>query len=190
MSKYLIIFGTKEGQTARISDRINEIFRQRGHTADVYDARKIPSGFKFEGYSGALIGSSIHMGQYSSSVIRFARQYKSRLDSIPSVFFSVSMQAASATPEERAQLDPWIQKFFNKCGWHPKTYESFAGRLAYTQYGWFTKWLMKQINRSKDPEHAVDTSHDIEYTNWDQVTTFANDFIDKNQGNPNIGASE
>jgi menaquinone-dependent protoporphyrinogen oxidase len=187
MSKYLIVYGTKEGQTAKISDRIGEIVRQRGHKVDIHDARKIPSTFKFEGYSGAIIGSSIHMGQYSSPVIQFAKQYKSQLEGVPSTFFSVSMQAASATPEQRAQLDPWIQKFLNKCGWHPKTYESFAGRLAYTQYGWFTKWLIKTINRSKDPEHAGDTSHDIEYTNWDQVTKFANDFIDSTQNTPNEG---
>ena len=120
MSKYLIVYGTKEGQTAKISDRIGEVFRQRGHTVDIHDARKIPSTFKFEGYSGALIGSSIHIGQYSSPVIQFAKQYKSQLEGVPSTFFSVSMQAASATPEERARLDPWIQKFFNKCDWHPK----------------------------------------------------------------------
>ena len=190
MSKYLIVYGTKEGQTARISDRIGGVFRQRGHSADIYDARKIPAGFKFEGYSGAVIGSSVHMGQYSSPVQQFVKRYKAQLDRVPSTFFSVSMQAASPTPEERTKLDPWIQKFLDKCDWHPKSQESFAGRLAYTQYGWFTKWIMKMINRSKDPEHAGDTSHDIEYTNWDQVTKFANDFVDRTQGNSNIGTTE
>lgn len=190
MSKYLIVYGTKEGQTAKVSDRIGEVLRQRGHTVDIFDASKIPSSFKFEGYSGVLLGSSVHMGQYSSPVAQFAKLYKSKLEDVPSTFFSVSMQAASPTEDQRAQLDPFVQKFFNKCNWHPESYESFAGKLAYTQYGWFTKWLMKTINRSNDPEHAGDTSHDIEYTNWDQVTKFANEFIDSTQNPSNAAADQ
>jgi len=184
MSKLLIVYGTKEGQTAKISSRIGEIFRERGYSADTYDAGKIPSSFKFEGYAGVVIGSSVHMGQYSKSVIQFAQTYKTQLKNVPSTFFSVSMQAASPTPEQRAAIDPWVQNFFKKSDWHPKVYESFAGTLAYTQYGWFMKLVMKTINFSKDPEHAGDTSHDIEYTNWDQVTRFANDFVDKSVSSP------
>lgn len=184
MSKFLIVYGTKEGQTAKISSRIGEIFRERGYSADTYDACKIPPSFKFEGYAGALVGSSVHMGQYSKSVIQFASTYKTQLKGVPSTFFSVSMQAASPTPEQRAAIDPWVQNFFKKCGWHPKEYENFAGKLAYTQYGWFMKFVMRTINLSKDPEHAGDTSHDIEYTDWNQVAKFANDFIDKSINNP------
>src|SRR5437762_3287184 len=126
MSNYLIAYGTKEGQTAKIANKIGEIIRQRGFQTEIYDAAKLPSNFRFDGYNGALVGSSIHMLQWSSPALQFARRHKTQLDKVPSAFFSVSMTAASATQEERSKLDPYVQKFFNKSGWHPTTNVNFA----------------------------------------------------------------
>lgn len=182
MSKYLIIYGTKEGQTAKIADKIGEVVRQRGFQADVYDARKVPTKFQIDGYTAALVGSSIHMLQWSSPALQFVRRYKTQLDKVPSAFFSVSMTAASTTPEERSKLDPYVQKFFNKTGWNPKMVGNFAGSLAYTKYGFFTRWLMLRIARSKG--ESSDTSHDVEFTDWEQVTKFAEDFISSVENKP------
>jgi len=190
MSRYLIVYGTKEGQTAKIADKIGEVIRERGFEADIYDARKLPPTFQFDGYKGALVGSSIHMLQWSSPALRFVRRYKNQLDKIPSAFFSVSMTAASATPEERSKLDPYVQKFFNKSGWHPKVVGNFAGSLAYTKYGFFTRWLMQRIARSKGESADTDTSHDVEFTDWEQVTKFADDFINQVENQPAPAATE
>jgi menaquinone-dependent protoporphyrinogen oxidase len=175
MSKYLIIYGTREGQTAKIAEAIGDVVRQHGKQIDIYDAKKVPTTFQFEGYNGTLIGSSIHAGQWSSPAIHFARRYKTQLDKIPSAFFSVSMTAGSPNPDERAKLEPYVQKVFIKSGWHPETVENFAGSLAYTKYGYFTRWLMQCIARSHG--QSADTSHDVEFTNWDQVRNFAEDFV-------------
>jgi menaquinone-dependent protoporphyrinogen oxidase len=177
MSKYLIVYGTSEGQTAKIAEAIGEIVRQRGKNIDIYDARKVPTTFQFEGYTGALVGSSIHASQWSSPAIQFARRHKTQLDKIPSAFFSVSLTAAGATPDKRAKIEPIVQKFFTKSGWHPETVENFAGSLAYTKYGFFVRWLMQRIARSQGQSAETDTSHDVEFTNWDQVRQFAEDFV-------------
>ena len=124
------------------------------------------------------------MLQWSSPALQFARRYKTQLDKIPSAFFSVSMTAASASPEDRSKLDPYVQKFFNKSGWHPKTVGNFAGSLAYTKYGFFTRWIMQRIARSKGESSDTDTSHDIEFTDWAQVTKFADDFINQVENRP------
>ena len=188
MSKYLIVYGTKEGQTAKIANKIGDVVRERGFQVDIYDARKVPSTFQFDGYTGALVGSSIHMLQWSSPAIRFARRYKHQLDKIPSAFFSVSLTAAGATAEERAKLDPYVQKFIDKSGWHPQTVENFAGSLAYTKYGFFTRWLMQRIAQSKG--ESAETSHDVEYTDWDQVRKFAEGFMDQTKSQPVAATSE
>jgi menaquinone-dependent protoporphyrinogen oxidase len=47
----------------------------------------------------------------------------------------------------------------------------FAGRLAYTQYGFVKRQLMKWIARKEGG--ATDASHDWEYTDWDAVDRFA-----------------
>ena len=176
MSKCLIVYGTKEGHTAKIANKIGDIIQQRGNQVDVYDARKVPNTFRLQDYSAVLIGSSIHMGKWSSPVLKFVQRYRENLNSTPSAFFSVSMTSASTTPEERAKLDPYVEKFFNKGGWHPKMVGNFAGALAYTKYGFFTKWIMQWI--SKAHGESTDTSRDIEFTDWEQVSRFARDFVE------------
>ena len=178
MAKYLIVYGTKEGQTAKIAEHIGEVMRNRGYQTDVYDARQIKRRYNeiaIEEYRGVLVGSSIHMLRWSSAAHQFVYRNLSRLDKVPSGFFSVSMTAASKTEEERAQLKPYVEKFFEKTGWHPKIVGSFAGAILYTKYGFLTRYVMQSIARSKNEE--TDASKDYEYTDWDQVTQFAENFI-------------
>src|SRR5579862_5951610 len=167
MAKYLIVYGTKEGQTAKIANRMSQIIKERGYQVDLHDARQVPKTLKLEDYGGILIGSSMHMLQWSKDVTRFARWNSAVLNKNPSAFFSVSMTMASKTPEERAKLTPYVDKFFAKTGWHPKTVGNFAGSFAYSKYGYFTKWLMVRIARSKGETEKTDTSKDIEYTDWE-----------------------
>lgn len=177
MNRILILYGTKEGQTGRIAESLKDQFQSSGHETDVINAKKLPQSFSLDGYKGVLIGSSVHMGLYSSAVRQFIRQNKSELEELPSAFFSVSLSDASSTSEERAQLDPYINKYLDKCGWHPATIGRFGGSLAYTKYGFFTRFLMKKIGQSKG--QSTDTSKDYEYTNWDQVKAFGNEFLEQ-----------
>src|SRR5579859_5719179 len=177
MSKYLIVYGTQEGQTAKIANSIAETIRQHGSSeVDVFDVRKVPSGIRFQEYEGVIIGSSIHMLHWSNPAITFAKQYQDQINKVPSAFFSVSMTSAGPIPEQRARLDPLVEKFFSKSGWRPDAVGNFAGRLAYSKYGFLTRWLMQSIARANG--ESTDVSHDIEYTNWEQVEEFANQFVE------------
>lgn len=177
MCKILIVYGTKEGQTAKIAECMGEVTRQNGFQADIRDTRQIRDDFPVEGYAGILVGASIHMGRWSSTARRFVRRYRSRLDTVPSAFFSVSLTDASATPQERSAFSRYVESFFNESGWEPEIVGRFAGALAYTRYGFCTRFLMKHIAQSSGK--STDTSRDHEYTDWDEVTKFAKDFIDR-----------
>ena len=181
MAKYLIVYGTEEGQTAKISQRIAEVITQEGHEVDVYDARKLPESLSIEGYAGVLVGSSIHMLQWSAAAHRFVCDNRARLDGVPSAFFSVSGAASSDDPKSKsiANLNSWVQKFFDTTGWHPKKTVNFAGSIAYTKYSFFTKLL--QIAIAYSTNGPTDTSKDWEFTNWDNVTEFAKDFVQESQ---------
>jgi menaquinone-dependent protoporphyrinogen oxidase len=179
MSKYLIVYGTKEGHTAKIAQRISDVIRQHGHTIDIYDARKLPASLSLDGYNGILVGLSIHMFQWSSAARNFVRNNKHQLEITQSAFFSVSLTAANKDLNARSQLDYWIEKFFDATGWHPKVIGNFAGCLAYTRYGFFTRFVMKSIARSQN--ESTDTSKDHEFTNWEEVIKFAEDFVQQTQ---------
>jgi len=59
------------------------------------------------------------------------------------------------------------------CGWTPVRIDSVAGRLAYQEYGFFIRWVMKWI--AKKEGAPTDTSRDYELTNWEEVDKLARD---------------
>jgi menaquinone-dependent protoporphyrinogen oxidase len=53
----------------------------------------------------------------------------------------------------------------------------FGGALLYRQYGLLKRYMMKRIVRDKPGGLSTDTSRDHEYTDWDDVNRFAEDFL-------------
>ena len=62
-------------------------------------------------------------------------------------------------------------KFTADTGWTPARIATVAGRLAYTQYNWLVRLMMRRIARKEGG--ATDTSRDHEYTDWAQVERLA-----------------
>jgi len=46
-----------------------------------------------------------------------------------------------------------------------------AGAILYTRYNWFICWAMKRIARKEGG--STDTTRDHDYTDWAQVTAYA-----------------
>lgn len=175
MSRVLIVYGTKEGQTAKIANRIGDIIRERGYEPVITNAKEVKPNIPMKDYSAVLVGTSIHMGSFNTSVSRFISRHKADLDRLPSAFFSVSM-ADAMTSTQPSHMDSQLKSFYDKTGWHPRTVGRFAGAVAYTKYGFCTRYMLKW--GAKGAGYSSDTSRDHEYTNWDQVNKFANDFIE------------
>jgi menaquinone-dependent protoporphyrinogen oxidase len=95
------------------------------------------------------------------------------MSAIPSLFFSVSLSAGSKRPTEVAAAQGLADKFATDTGWRPSRIACVAGRLAYSQYNWLVRLLMRRIARKEGG--STDTRQDHEYTNWDQVEQLANE---------------
>jgi menaquinone-dependent protoporphyrinogen oxidase len=67
-------------------------------------------------------------------------------------------------------------------GWKPLMTTQLAGALKYTQYGFFTRLVMKKI--AKREGRTTDTSKDHEYTDWDAVREFVAEFLVKIKVHP------
>ena len=175
MAKTLIVYGTTEGQTAKVAHFLADIGRHAGHSVDVVHASEIAEDAKLENYAAALVGASVHEGRYQRDVRRFVERHRVWLGDRPSGFFSLSMAAASRNPEEVREVQAILDGFVAGYGWKPSMTASFAGALKYTQYNWLKRALMKHI--AKKEGGATDTSHDHEYTDWAQVTHFGERFF-------------
>lgn len=173
MAKVLIVYGTTEGQTAKIAQHIGDAGRRLGHDVSLRLAADIGDE-DLRAFDAVIVGGSLHEGRYQRSVRSFIDRHMGSLASRPSAFFAVSLAAASHDPNERADARRIATEFAARAGWAPKQVASFAGALKYTQYSWLKRALMKYISAKEDRD--VDTSRDFEYTDWDEVTRFAEGF--------------
>ena len=169
-----VFFATSEGQTRRIAKRIASVLHDLGLDSRAIDiAEPDASAIDWRHVRGALVGASIHAGRHQKVAARFVRSHAADLTSVPSAFFSVSLSAASRNTREVEAALNLAKAFPPACGWTPVRIDSVAGRLAYQEYGFFIRWVMKWI--AKKEGAPTDTSRDYELTNWEEVDKLARD---------------
>jgi menaquinone-dependent protoporphyrinogen oxidase len=169
-----VLYATTEGQTGRIADRLAARLQERG-----VNGRAIPieaaEAIDWTRVRGVCLGASLHVEKHQPGAVAFARDHRAALDRVPSLFFSVSLAAASTNPAEAQAARALADEFVARTGWRPTRVASVAGRLAYTQYGFFVRWLMRRIAVKEGA--SGDTSRDHEYTDWAQVTRLADELV-------------
>jgi menaquinone-dependent protoporphyrinogen oxidase len=177
--KFLIVYGTVEGQTRKIALYMKDVLQQAGNTVTIADASDNPPAPA--SYDAVLIGSSIHMHKYQSSVMHYAGHYAEVLNKMPGAFFSVCLAVASDMEEEHREAEKIANDFLEQTKWKPLITTQIAGALKYTQYDFFKRIIMKMI--SKREGRTTDTSQDYEYTDWDTVNRFVIEFARSAQKN-------
>ena len=167
-----VFYATTEGQTRRIAERIAGILNGAGlasHAVEIGgpEAEQID----WDHVRGAALGASLHQGRHQHAADVFVAAHARDLNAHPSLFFSVSLSTASHHQDEVRAARALAERFPPAHGWTPAEVTTIAGRLAYTQYGFLKRWVMKQIARREGA--PTDTSRDYELTNWAKVDDLA-----------------
>jgi menaquinone-dependent protoporphyrinogen oxidase len=185
-----VFYATSEGQTRRIAERIAGILRAQGFDSLALDVGSPePPRIDWQYVQGAFLGASVHAGRHQKTAEIFARVNSAELTARPSAFFSVSLSAASSNPQEKSAARHLAEAFTKEAGWQPTWTVCFAGRLAYTRYGFLKRLVMRWI--AKREGGSTDTSRDQELTDWSAVATFANEMADAiRQSEPTVPATE
>ena len=173
----LIVYGSKEGQTAKIAERMAQIIRNRDLQASIYSGKEIPADFATDGFDAAIVGGSIHIAKYPAYLREFVTKHRDWLNKVPSAFFTVCMAIQSHNAAEREEAENFGKNFIETTQWRPALVETFAGAVKYTQYNFITRFIMKRITKREGG--STDTSQDHEYTDWDAVARFTNRFLEK-----------
>lgn len=174
MARILVLFATLEGQTRKISDAIADQLRSDGLQVVERDVTQLPDDLPLDGFDGVVLGGSIHVGKVQRSLRRWVRHHHAQLDAMPNAFFMVCLTAASKRPEAADEVEQMMQAFVKDTGWTPARAAAFGGALKYSQYGFIKKMVMVAIAKAEGGD--TDTSHDYEYTRWDSVAAFTEDF--------------
>ncbi|GAB3023258.1 flavodoxin domain-containing protein [Natronobiforma cellulositropha] len=174
MSRVLVAYGSSEGQTAAIAERIGDTLAGLGHEVALVHVDHAPDSVSLSAYDGVVVAASVHREAHQRGVLEFARTHRRALSDRPSAFVSVSLTAAGAAETDERETRRYIDEFCADTGWTPDLTEPVAGALAYRRYGLLTRFVMRYIAGRKGLE--TDTSRDHEYTDWDAVDAFARRF--------------
>ena len=174
MSRVLIVYATREGQTAKISERIAARIGIAGLQVELVDAadRAAAGAVDLDGFQLLVFGASMHAGGVEKELVDFIQAHRSTIESRPRAFFLVLLSAATKDPALRAR---WLADARDKVARQvPVPFdeiEMIAGTLAYSRYSWPMKLIMRRIARQAGQE--TDMRKDYEYTDWAQVDAFA-----------------
>lgn len=186
MPRVLIVYGTTDGQTRKIAATLSGILEHLGVHVDVHHAKGISAAVRPEGFDGVIVAASVHIGGYQSSVRRWVRAHAAALNRTPSAFLSVCLGVLEPKPEVQQEVRDIAQRFLDGAGWRPAVTKPVAGALPYTRYNFLTRWVMKRIVAKGGGD--TDTSRDYEYTDWDDLRTFAREFAARVQASVPVGS--
>lgn len=174
MSRALVLYGSSEGHTASIAERIGDLLAEDGHEVSVVHTKHRPAGFSLAAYDGVVVGASVHKGKHQRYVREFVRVHSDELNRLPSAFFSVSLTAATAEDDAERETRTYVEEFLEETGWDPDLAHTVAGALKYREYGLMNRFVMRRIAGKKGID--TDTSRDHEYTDWEDVEAFTREF--------------
>ncbi|WP_428771866.1 menaquinone-dependent protoporphyrinogen IX dehydrogenase [Vibrio sp.] len=172
MSKALFLYSSQEGQTKKIMQFIAD--QLTGLDCELKDLHQMDQ-VDFDQYERVLIGASIRYGHLNKRLYQFIDRYQQQLAANKVAFFCVNL---TARKEEQGKDTPegsaYIKTFLKKSPWQPELIGVFAGALYYPRYRWFDKMMIRLIMTLTGGE--TDTSKEVEYTNWQKVSLFADKF--------------
>lgn len=168
----LIIYSTIDGQTKRICDVIAQACLAKQETVKLVDLAQANT-LDLTNYDKILIGASIRYGKHRPQLFEFIQQHQEVLRSKVNGFFSVNV-VARKPQKNTPTTNPYMKKFAELSAWQPQMLAVFAGRINYPAYRFVDRFMIRFIMwLTKGP---TDTSQSYEFTDWQQVAKFAEDF--------------
>ena len=174
--RILIVYGTTEGHTRRLSHFAANRLRDNGHQATVEEAGPDDTHPDPAVYDATLLAASLHVGHYQPALVHFARTHHEALNARPSAFISVSLAAAGANPHDWEGLGQCLARFEHETLWIPRAVHQAAGAILYSQYDFFKRLALKHIAQQRG--HATVTSHDYDLTDYEALTEFVLGFAE------------
>lgn len=169
MPNTLIVYATTDGQTRKISERIQQTLRANGLKTTLVDVNET-STLDPAGFDGIIAGASVRYGRHDPAMARFLDDNRDAISRVPNAFFSVNLIARK--PEKRnLEGNKYLRKFLERLSFQPMHVEIIAGKLDYPSYRFIDRIMIQMIMKITDG--PTDGKSVIEYTDWDQVDEFA-----------------
>ena len=156
--RVVVFYATREGHTRHIVEHIADVLKARKIDTDLYNVRTISEPLDWSVYTTACVAASVHLGHHESEMIAFARRHRIDLEQLDGAFVSVTLSQAGAEDAHRSEAERqaaaadaqrMVDVFVRETGWQPAHILSVAGALAYSQYNFVVRFVMKRIARQQ-----------------------------------------
>jgi len=188
----VIFYATREGQSRRVAEHIAECLRGRRFHVDLYNVGDAAAAVDWNSCDAAFVVASVHAGHHEREMRRFVSTHRLALQRLDASFLSLTLSQAGAQdttqPSDRrnasaADAQRMIDVFVEETGWRPAHALPVAGALAYSQYNFIKRFMMKRI--AAKAGGPTDTSRDYEFTDWAEVDRFTREHAGSGfQGEP------
>ncbi|MDO5054248.1 menaquinone-dependent protoporphyrinogen IX dehydrogenase [Pasteurella oralis] len=165
--KTLILYSSRDGQTKKIAEYIASCL-----LGDV-SIEALTENIQIDSFDNIIIGASIRYGHFNSLLDKFVKKHTALLNQKRTAFFGVNLTARKEG-KDMPETNVYVRKFFLRNQWQPTLKAVFAGALFYPRYNFFDRMMIQFIMRITGGE--TDTTKEVEYTNWNKVKDFAEQF--------------
>jgi menaquinone-dependent protoporphyrinogen oxidase len=176
MARVLIVYGTTDGHTATVARRMGQMLTAAGiaSTTVVRPAGSFPWP---DDYDAVIVAASVHGGKFQRNVCRWVQAYADRLNAKPSAFVPICLGILQRDPAVQQEVRRIVDQFLLGSGWRPSATLTVAGALPYTRYHWLKRCMMRRIVAKAGGD--TDTSRDYEYTDWEALRVFCEQFANR-----------
>ena len=177
-----MFYATRNGHTRRVAEFVADGLSRRGYQVDVRNVDDIRA-VDIESFAAIILAAPVYAGAHRREMIRFVKQHRTELTSLPTAFLSVTLSQAGAEQKHASEgqrtrgnsdAQRMLTEFLAKTGWRPSHVKAVAGALVYSKYNFLIRFIMKRI--AKNAGGDTDTSRDYEYTDWATLDAFVNEF--------------
>ncbi|HSJ39707.1 MAG TPA: flavodoxin domain-containing protein [Xanthobacteraceae bacterium] len=172
MPRILVLYGTSEGQTAKIARALAARLTGGGIEADVVRAGM--GDPEPAAYDGLIVAASMHARGYQKPVGKWLRSHVADLNVLPPAFLSVCLSVRSKLETSRDEARAIPRRYVDGIGWTPTKIKVVAGAMPYTRYNFIIRLIMRRNAAVEGGD--TDTTRDYEYTDWQDLRAFADRF--------------
>ncbi|BDY02977.1 menaquinone-dependent protoporphyrinogen IX dehydrogenase [Ferrimonas sp. YFM] len=175
MKRFLILYMSRGGHTARVARVAMETIREQGHQCDMMDiVEATHEPVDWDSYDVVALGAPVLYGNYDKRFMQFVADHQEQIQAKPNSFFNLSVVAR--TPEKATvEGNRYMQKFLELSPWKPQDLKVIAGKVDYPAWGTLDTLMIQMIMKMTDG--PTDKNSVIDYTDWEDVKAYGRHLI-------------
>ena len=169
----LIVYGTTEGHTQKVAERVGARLLEQGHTVETRNAETLMPSFDPGTFDAVIVAASVHQDRHQEPVSDFVSGCREQMNSKPTAFISVSLSVV--LDETRDEAQACVDRFMTSTGWKTPNVLLLGGAVRGSEYDYFQRQIVKFIVMKRGG--LADLTRDYEFTDWNALDGFIDEFL-------------